>query len=101
MQSDGSYKWRMNSAALVASLPNFASFPADHFFPQSSSTSRPEVHFIAGEKSGYVKPHHHSKILQLFPQANLHPPIKEAGHWVHADRPVEFWELLAKCLSLK
>jgi esterase len=101
VSSDGSYKWRMNSAALVASLPNFASFPADHFFPQPSSTSRPEVHFIAGEKSGYVKPHHHSKILQLFPQAHLHPPIQGAGHWVHADKPIEFWELLAKCLSLR
>lgn len=98
---DGSYRWRMNSLALVASLPNFASFPADHFFLQTRPEVTLEVHFISGERSGYVKPHHYQKILHFFPQAQIHPAIPNAGHWVHADKPTEFWELLAKCLSLQ
>ena len=100
VSSDGTYRWRMNSAALVASLPNFASFPSDNSFQLSKRDLLPEVHFIAGERSGYVKPHHYPKIFHFFPKAQLHSPIQGAGHWVHADKPLEFWELLAKCLSL-
>lgn len=97
MNTDGSYKWRMNSAALAASLPHFASFPADSELHVPCPS---EVHVISGETSGYVRLHHHSRFRQLFPRAVIHPPIIGAGHWVHADKPTEFWQLLSKCLNL-
>lgn len=98
MDASGSYRWRMNSAALVASLQNFASFPAD---AELRTPFSGEVHVISGENSGYVRPHHQSRFTQLFPSVTIHPPVPGASHWVHADKPAEFWQLLSKSLHLR
>lgn len=109
-QADGSYRWRHNSAALLASLPHFASFPdaaalrAEAAQAAVVGVSPPpgaEVHFVSGERSGYVRPHHHARIRELFPAAVLHAPIAGAGHWVHADRPAEFWALVARIMRIE
>ena len=118
-QPDGTYRWRHNGAALLASLPHFASFPdagalraereaaAAAAVPggaAAGASSAPEgatVHFVSGERSGYVRERHHARIRELFPAAVIEPPIAGAGHWVHADKPAEFWRALARILELR
>jgi pimeloyl-ACP methyl ester carboxylesterase len=107
-QPDGSYRWRHTGAALLASLPHFASFPeADALRAEREAAgagaagAAPAVHFVSGERSGYVRERHHPRIRELFPAAVIEAPIPGAGHWVHADKPREFWEVIARILELR
>ncbi len=99
---NGTYTWRINTGALVESLVNFAVFPS-HLSPPASS-SAPSLmldgaHFIAGEKSTYLRPEHHATVKRLFPGAKFYT-VAGSGHWVHAEKPKEFWSVLASILGL-
>ncbi|QSE97957.1 alpha/beta fold hydrolase [Fulvivirga lutea] len=61
------------------------------------SESKP-VLFINGEKSGYIKEKDYSLIDEKFPGATV-VTIKDAGHWVHAEKPEEFMETLTAFLN--
>ncbi len=54
--------------------------------------------FIKGEKSPYVKNKHLGNILGLFPKAQ-YKTIKEAGHWLHTEKPKEFNQIVLEFLS--
>ena len=47
--------------------------------------------FLHGGNSEYVLPAHHSRIQALFPQSEF-ITIPNAGHWVHAEAPNDFFE---------
>ncbi|GAB3846742.1 alpha/beta fold hydrolase [Nesterenkonia populi] len=85
--------WRPNLELLRRSLPVIADFPdvnAEYDGP---------VLWIAGAKSDYVKSDEHSEIMRsLFPRTRLFT-IKNAGHWVHAEQPQIFTEVLKGFLS--
>jgi pimeloyl-ACP methyl ester carboxylesterase len=49
--------------------------------------------FIRGEKSPYVDEADMEEITAVFPAAKLET-VKEAGHWVHAEKPEELLQLL-------
>jgi pimeloyl-ACP methyl ester carboxylesterase len=49
--------------------------------------------FIRGERSEYITPRDYNTITAHFPQAVIET-IPKAGHWVHADNPVEFSKVL-------
>lgn len=49
--------------------------------------------FIRGEKSPYVAEEDLEDIKTLFPAANLET-VKDAGHWVHAEKPEQLLQLL-------
>ncbi|MDR6300206.1 alpha/beta fold hydrolase [Mesonia maritima] len=49
--------------------------------------------FINGEKSGYIKEEDRDLINKHFPKSNL-ATIKGAGHWVHAEKMDEFYEIV-------
>jgi pimeloyl-ACP methyl ester carboxylesterase len=46
--------------------------------------------FLRGEKSPYVKDEYFDEIRSLFPEAQF-DTIKGAGHWLHAEKPDEFY----------
>ena len=50
--------------------------------------------FIRGEKSDYIRDEDMLLIRETFPRANLQT-IAEAGHWVHADAPARFAEVVS------
>jgi pimeloyl-ACP methyl ester carboxylesterase len=59
------------------------------------------VEYIYGGKSNYYDNDHHRRYCENYPQMNdqnFHG-VKEAGHWVHADRPAEFMQILEKIVS--
>ena len=97
------YVWRINFKNIIEALPDYAGWSSE--LPEGvtlstvAATTSLDTHFIAGELSPYIAPTHETAILHLFPKAKIHV-IKGAGHWVHADKPKEFWLLLASLLGL-
>jgi esterase len=49
--------------------------------------------FIKGELSAYIQDRHRDMIKQLFPQSELEI-IEGAGHWLHAEKPESFNNLV-------
>lgn len=57
-----------------------------------------ETLFIKGQKSSYINAENYAFIQQLFPHNQL-AEIKDAGHWVHAEKPAEFIQEVSAFLS--
>lgn len=79
--------WRLNLAAIAAAMPVIESFP-DLADPYPGP-----VLVLAGERSDYVRPAHHDRIRALFPAARF-ATVPAAGHWVHAENPSAFLEVV-------
>jgi pimeloyl-ACP methyl ester carboxylesterase len=92
-KDDGNgYQWKFN----VDSLWNNY-----HIISGKIDSDKPFMHptlFIKGQKSSYINSSNFSDILRLFPHHQL-VEIKEAGHWVHAEKPEAFLEAVTNFLS--
>ena len=53
--------------------------------------------FLGGEKSGYIEPMDELLIKKHFPKAIMET-ISNAGHWLHAENPDEFYDNVKKFL---
>lgn len=53
--------------------------------------------FVSGGKSDYLKPSDHESILENFPNA-VFEEIPQAGHWLHAEAPDAFIDIILKFL---
>jgi pimeloyl-ACP methyl ester carboxylesterase len=54
------------------------------------------IDYIYGGKSNYYDAAHHRRYCEFYPQMsdqNFHG-VKDAGHWVHAEKPAEFMQIL-------
>ncbi|MEN9640223.1 MAG: hypothetical protein RLZZ262_2092 [Bacteroidota bacterium] len=49
--------------------------------------------FIRGGQSNYIKPEEFASIHALFPKSKI-ATVENAGHWVHAEAPAEFSDLV-------
>jgi esterase len=87
----GRYQWRVNLTIFKQTAPNIIAFPNT----QGLSPYTQESLFIAGEHSAYVSP---KDTLHLFPNA-LFKIIADAGHWVHAQQPDVFVEVVENFLQ--
>ena len=76
--------WRLNLAAIEASLPALLGWPA----PGRVRYAGPTL-FVAGGRSDYIAGDQRTPIRALFPQARF-TTLKDAGHWLHADDPDGF-----------
>ncbi|MEM6635481.1 MAG: alpha/beta fold hydrolase [Pseudomonadota bacterium] len=84
--------WRLNLATLDRDMPKILSFPAI-----DGQFEGPTL-FLSGGASDYVQPEHRARIRQLFPSARF-AKIKDAGHWLHAEKPREFEETVRSFLN--
>lgn len=88
-QEDNSFAWRQNLAALTE---NMAAIGAE--IKHAQPFLKPAL-FIRGGKSDYIttedKLHH---IPALFPNSQVETVV-DAGHWVHAEKPEEVFELVS------
>lgn len=91
---DGRLSWQINLAALDDNFDAIMGFPdiADR------QSYKGETLFIAGAKSDYIQSHHQAEIIRLFPKADL-TMIEDAGHWVHAEAPGPFVEVVQAFLE--
>jgi esterase len=88
---EGGYSWRVNLAIFKQMAPNIVAFPEIN----NLAGYRGETLFIAGKDSGYVLK---DDISGLFPGATL-KTIANAGHWVHAQQPEVFIEMVENFLQ--
>ena len=73
-----------NNSEVGTALPSFTSFEGDTLF-------------LAGGSSGYITENEVPIIKAHFPKA-LIETIANAGHWLHADNPKEFYEKVIRFL---
>jgi len=87
----GQMRWKPNVAALRANYENIR-----RALPLTPACAGPTL-FIRGGKSDYIRDEDVALIQQLFPRVKLET-IATAGHWVHADAPAEFLQLVTEFL---
>jgi esterase len=85
VKADAGFVWRVNLEALAANMHELLGFPT----PAPDAAYGGPTLFVAGDRSDYVRPEHRPRIERLFPDAE-YVVIADAGHWLHAERPVAF-----------
>jgi pimeloyl-ACP methyl ester carboxylesterase len=94
ISGDDGLAWRVPLQALADNMPALTGFPE----PAESERYEGPALFVTGGRSDYVRPEHHAEILRLFPHAQL-ITIEGAGHWVHAEAPTVFLEIVQRFLG--
>ena len=87
-------RWRLNLAAIERAMPALAGFPA---MPAGAAYHGPAL-FLAGGRSDYLRAEHEPEIRRLFPEAAI-VRIADAGHWLHAEFPHRFLDLVEPFLA--
>ncbi len=76
-------RWKLNLKVLRSEMSEILSFP------KIESEFSGHSLFLKGEKSDYIKSEHRKLIKSVFTKARF-ATFKEAGHWLHAEKPREF-----------
>ncbi len=93
------YRKNKNELALRINLPVLSkkieevgvALPEDTVF-------KGDTLFLGGEKSGYIEPMDELLIKKHFPKAKI-GTVSNAGHWLHAENPDEFYRMCLKFLE--
>ena len=88
---EGGFSWKINLPLITEQLANIG---VDLKYP--GKFDKPTL-FIRGRRSNYVRDSDMNRITEVFPQASLE--TMETGHWVQAERPQEFVEIVMNWLS--
>ena len=91
---DDGPRWRLNLDAIDRNMDALMGFPDR---PDGTVYSGPSM-FVVGANSDYVQPDHHATIRRLFSEASI-LLIADAGHWLHAEKPAEFFDLVSRFLT--
>lgn len=86
------YEWKMNLPVIYKNYQHILAAIT------SDDTYKGDTLFIKGGKSDYLSPTDMTNIQTLFPKANL-STIPEAGHWIHAETPKAFGDLVQKFID--
>lgn len=87
----GGFEWRINLPALKAC---YADLRAGL---ERGRYDGPTL-FLRGENSAYVKDGFRDEILARFPEADV-VTLKQAGHWLHAEKPETFQRLVSEFIA--
>ncbi len=86
------FQWKFNLKDLSTEIENIG-----EALPEEAEFLNPTL-FIRGGNSHYVLDEDIADIIQHFPLVKMET-IAQAGHWVHAERPQEFNDVLQKFLK--
>ena len=89
-EKEGGYSWRFNVSTLAETL---ASVTEEVVL----SVSTIPTLFIRGLNSNYVSDEELERVEDFYMQLNI-ADIEDAGHWLHAEKPNEFFELTTEFL---
>lgn len=91
-KEDGLLAWRFNLEVINRKIETVGQ--------ETPNYSVCNVHtlFIKGERSKYVLVSDLQQINDLFPLSEI-KTIEGAGHWVHAEKPLDFFETVAKFIK--
>lgn len=87
-------RWSVNLDAIERNGESIVGFPE---IPPGVTFTKPTL-FIAGGRSEYLRPEHRDTIERLFPAATIET-IVNAGHWVHAEAPGPFLDVVQRFLG--
>ena len=82
----GKLAWRMNVEVLASSIDNILEAVPSH-------PIQCETLFIRGDESGYIRETDFKIIHEMFPNSKIET-IQGVGHWLHAEAPEEFYNLV-------
>lgn len=86
------YKYRFNLRALTENYDEIVvGLPSDTHFEKDTL-------FLSGEKSGYIGVDDVPLIEAHFPKSEI-ITVKNAGHWLHADNPRQFYDEVVSFLG--
>ena len=88
---DGTLAWRINVSGLEDGYENLATRP------YGTPYSGPSL-FIRGSLSDYVREEYFPAIYALFPEAVI-TTLEGTGHWLHAEKPKEYTDIVLNFLS--
>ena len=91
-EDDGRFGLRLYMDGIVKNY-----YDALTLAPTGKTFSGPTL-FIKGEGSAYIQDKHRSKVLQLFPNAQL-KVIANTGHWLHSEKPEAFNKIVSNFLE--
>ena len=87
----GRLKWKINLKALYENYSTLTAAP-----PLIKPFEKPAL-FLRGDRSDYILPDDEPLIRKHFPAAEI-ITIQGAGHWLHAEKPQEFFEAVREFL---
>jgi esterase len=88
---EGGFSWKINLPVITKNFPGIG------YDLQYEGTFDKPTLFIRGGKSKYVRDEDMGRIQELFPLAQLR--TIDTGHWVQAEKPQEFVEVLLDWLQ--
>lgn len=91
-RTDGRFAWRINLNAIAQGIEQIGKG-----LNQNISYSQSAL-FIRGEKSDYIQDADVNLIHSIFTNSKLET-ISGAGHWLHAEKPQEFYDIVMKYLQ--
>ncbi len=92
-RTDDSWCWKVNWQVIQQQMNSLLDFPLEAVAPVGIPTL-----FIRGENSDYVDDRGIAVINQTFSNARIET-IRNAGHWLHAEQPQKFSELVSHFLT--
>lgn len=92
------FGWRINVQVLFDNLDEIISGVNANWFDDRLPIFNYPVLFIKGEHSKYILPEDYPTIRGIYPEAHIRE-IPGAGHWVHAEQPQLFMEVLEQFLG--
>lgn len=91
-KENGTLAWRFNLKVISEQIANVGeATPSD-------KSCDVQTLFIRGERSQYLLDEDMSLIQDIFPRSMLETII-DAGHWVHAEKPKEFFECVMRFIK--
>ena len=91
---EGGFRWRINLDVIAEDHGQLIEFPD---IPEGHMYEGPTL-FIRGGNSNYMSDAHGPEINRLFPAAKIEV-IEGAGHWLHAEKPGEFFAVAQAILE--
>ena len=91
--NDGVYAWSLNLNTIKLGMNDLRGFPSGII----SNASQIDTLCIFGENSPYINEKYKDKFKTLFKNLNVFK-IEDAGHWLHAEKPQEFINIISKKL---
>jgi pimeloyl-ACP methyl ester carboxylesterase len=88
VSGDDGLAWRVPLRALAHNMPELMGFPTS----PAERYDGPAL-FVTGGNSDYVRAEHHAAITALIPNARF-AAIEAAGHWVQAEAPAAFSDVV-------
>lgn len=92
-REDDGWHWLLNLDLLGRDLDLITDWPADRITGAAAYDG--PVLWVGGQASRYVRPEYAEAMGRWFPR-NRRVTVKDAGHWVHAEQPEVFLEVLRR-----